>query len=113
MIITCEAAALHNLRSITWTRGRLREAEQLFSAALARYRDLNLRHPLAETLNSRGLTREARGQWNEASNTFHEALALFQFDDDEYGQAQVLANLGSVLILLGVLCDTTASLRTA
>lgn len=84
---------------MAWTQGRLGEAEESFSSALAIYEELNQRHALAETLNSLGLVQEATGHWDEAAAMYREALSLLQGDGDDYGQAQLLANLGNVLTL--------------
>ena len=91
-----EASAHHNLGSIAWTQGQLKEAQAHFQNALALETSQQDWHGEAETRNSLGLIEEARGDWTKARSLYQQSLEIFQRAGDLYGQVQVLVNLGNL-----------------
>ena len=95
------AAAQSHLGMIAWVAGRLEEAESWCRQALETLTD-EAGMPrveesrLAGVLNRLGLVYLARSQFEDARAVFNKSLEIRRIDEDYWGQAYCLNNLGKV-----------------
>ncbi|MFC1852251.1 tetratricopeptide repeat protein, partial [candidate division CSSED10-310 bacterium] len=76
--------------------GRMREAEEELSQALAEARQQNDATAIAPSLRALGLIHEDTGRMTEAQTLYAEALTLFRKLADTEGQCTTMINLGNI-----------------
>jgi tetratricopeptide (TPR) repeat protein len=93
--------ALHARAGLRYRQGRVREAIDDLTRALATFRDTGWQEGQGAALVNLGSVHSHLGRLPDAVGYYTEALALYERIGSRYGQVGVIGNLGVVLLELG------------
>lgn len=105
------ATAHMGLGTLMWAQQRLSAAHTHLSKSAKLYQQINDRRNAAKVLINLALVAQDRGNYQQASKSYSQALDLQQQLGDIHGQGLSLNNLGAVYARLGDFTTAHASLQ--
>jgi tetratricopeptide (TPR) repeat protein/DNA-binding XRE family transcriptional regulator len=111
--VAAEAEALNGLGSISFMKGRSREAADNYQAALERYAERNDRQGQARALHNLGITKYQLHDHQSAADYHRRAMSAFEDVGDSLGWARALVDLAEVEAELGSYDEAAEHLPSA